>query len=54
MDLDASVVLVDESGKFVDAVYYNQLKSKCESVIHSGDTKTGAGDHDEKISINLK
>ena len=56
-DLDASVFLVAANGKIPSDnhfVYYNNLKSPDESVIHSGDNLTGAGEgDDEKIMIDL-
>jgi stress response protein SCP2 len=32
VDLDATVVLMSETGATVDAVYYNQLVSECGSI----------------------
>jgi tellurium resistance protein TerD len=56
-DLDASVFLVGANGKIPNDnhfVYYNNLKSPDQSVIHTGDNLTGAGDgDDEKIQIDL-
>lgn len=56
-DLDASVFLVGANGKIPNDnhfVYYNNLKSPCEAVVHTGDNLTGAGDgDDEKIQIDL-
>ena len=56
-DLDASVFLVGANGKIPSDnhfVYYNNLKSPDEAVIHLGDNTTGAGDgDDEKIQIDL-
>ena len=56
-DLDASVFLVGANGKIVNDnhfVYYNNLKSPCEAVVHTGDNLTGAGDgDDEKIQVDL-
>ena len=37
VDLDATVVIINEKGSIVDAVYYNKLKSDCKSIVHSGD-----------------
>ena len=50
-DLDASLFIVDESGKVPsDAhfIFYNQLISPCGSVEHTGDNRTGAGDGDDE------
>ncbi len=56
-DLDASVFLVGANGKIPSDnhfIYYNNLKSPDEAVIHAGDNTTGAGDgDDEKIQIDL-
>ena len=56
-DADASVFLLDESGKIPDEsyfVFYNNLQSGDGAVVHSGDNRTGAGDgDDEEIDINL-
>lgn len=56
-DLDASAFLLDESGKVGsddDFIFYNQLVSKCGSVEHTGDNRTGAGDgDDEALKLDL-
>ncbi len=56
-DLDASAFIVGENGKILsDAhfIFYNNLKSPDESVIHTGDNLTGDGDgDDEQIKIDL-
>ena len=64
-DLDASVFMTSESGKVPSDdyfVFYNQLKSPCGSVQHTGDNLTGDGDGDdesiivelEKVPANIK
>ena len=64
-DLDASVFMTAESGKVPSDdyfVFYNQLKSPCGSVQHTGDNLTGDGDGDdesvivelEKVPANIK
>jgi tellurium resistance protein TerZ len=54
IDLDASAVLLDGSGKPLDIVYFGQKNSKDGSIRHSGDNLTGAGDgDDEQIAVNL-
>ncbi len=54
IDLDASAGLYDAAGKLVDTVWFRQLQSKCGSIKHSGDNRTGAGDgDDESIRIDL-
>jgi tellurium resistance protein TerD len=56
-DLDASAFLLQASGKVkTDAyfVFYNQLKTPEESVVHSGDDLTGGGDGDcEVLMVDL-
>jgi tellurium resistance protein TerD len=56
-DLDASAFLVKMDGKVrsdADFIFYNQPKSACGSVEHTGDNKTGAGEgDDEAIKITL-
>ncbi len=56
-DLDASVFMVGSNGKVrsdADFIFYNQLRSTCGSVEHTGDNRTGAGDgDDESIKVVL-
>ncbi|MDR1478463.1 MAG: TerD family protein [Planctomycetaceae bacterium] len=56
-DLDASAFLLNESGKVRSAddfIFYNQLQSKCGSVVHTGDNRTGEGEgDDEEIIVTL-
>ena len=56
-DLDASAFMLNASGKVrsdADFIFYNQLKSGCGSVQHTGDNQTGAGEgDDETIMIDL-
>ncbi|MDY7575101.1 TerD family protein [Actimicrobium sp. CCI2.3] len=50
-DLDASLFMVQENGKVRgdhDFIFYNQLRSLCGSVEHSGDNQTGEGDGDDE------
>ena len=50
-DLDASVFLVGSNGKTnhdEDFIFYNNLKSRNEAVIHKGDNRTGVGDGDDE------
>jgi tellurium resistance protein TerD len=51
-DLDASAFLLGASGKVrsdADFIFYNQLKSSCGSVQHTGDNLTGAGEGDDEV-----
>lgn len=56
-DLDASAFLVGANGKVgsdADFIFYNNLKHSSESVIHTGDNRTGDGDgDDEEILIDF-
>jgi tellurium resistance protein TerD len=56
-DLDASVFILGENKKIIsDAhfIFFNNLKSPDNSVIHTGDNLTGDGDgDDEQIKIDL-
>ncbi|MBZ4193296.1 MAG: TerD family protein [Candidatus Contendobacter sp.] len=56
-DLDASAFMLNADGKVrseADFIFYNQLKSVCGSVQHTGDNLTGAGEgDDETIMIDL-
>lgn len=55
-DLDASAFMVRDDGKVrsdSDFIFYNQLKSTCGSVEHTGDNRTGAGDGDDEAVILL-
>ena len=51
-DLDASAFLLGADGKVrsdADFIFYNQLKSPCGSVEHTGDNLTGAGEGDDEV-----
>ncbi|KLT68434.1 MULTISPECIES: TerD family protein [Flavobacterium] len=56
-DLDASVFILGDNGKILSDshfIFYNNLKSPDESVIHTGDNLTGDGDgDDEQVKIDL-
>lgn len=55
-DLDASAFMVKEDGKVrseADFIFYNQLRSSCGSVEHTGDNKTGAGEGDDESIVIL-
>jgi tellurium resistance protein TerZ len=54
IDLDASALLFDGTGRLVDQVWFQQLVSRDGSVQHTGDNRTGAGDgDDESIRVDL-
>lgn len=51
-DLDASCFMLGENGKVPSDshfIFYNQLKSACGSVEHTGDNRTGVGEGDDEI-----
>lgn len=53
-DLDASIFLLRDNGKVRnddDFIFYNNLISKCKSVQHTGDNRTGDGDGDDEALI---
>ena len=56
-DLDASVFILGDNKKIISDshfVFYNNLKSPDEAVIHTGDNLTGEGEgDDEQIRIDL-
>ena len=49
--LDASV-LTFSRGQLVEAIYYGQLRSQDNSILHSGDNLTGEGEGDDEV-INV-
>ncbi|KQQ47263.1 Tellurium resistance protein terZ [Duganella sp. Leaf126] len=54
VDLDASVVMFDDTNRPLDVIWFRQLRSKDGSVVHTGDNRTGAGDgDDEQINVDL-
>ncbi len=53
-DLDASAFILNANGKVRsddDFIFYNNLVSKCKSIEHMGDNRTGAGDGDDEAII---
>lgn len=51
-DLDASAFLLGEDGKLKndsDFIFYNNLRSRNDAVIHTGDNLTGEGDGDDEV-----
>ncbi len=54
IDLDASCLLFDGGGRLVDQIWFQQLRSRDGSIVHTGDNRTGAGDgDDEQIVVDL-
>jgi len=56
VNLDASCLLFNKSGRLVDQVCAGQLQSQCGAVVHSGDDITGGGidTENERIIVNLQ
>lgn len=53
-DLDVSAVLMDNSGRDLEAVFFGRLESEEHGITHSGDNLTGEGDgDDEQIVVDL-
>ena len=56
-DLDASAFILGENKKILserDFIFYNNLKSPNEAVVHTGDNRTGEGEgDDEQIIVDL-
>ena len=56
-DLDASVFILGENGKMLSDqhfIFYNNLKSPNDAVVHTGDNLTGDGDgDDEQVIVDL-
>ena len=53
-DLDASVFLLGENGKLQrdeDFIFYNNLRSRNDAVIHTGDNLTGEGEGDDEVIL---
>lgn len=53
-DLDAAAFLLGDNGKVIsddDFIFYNNLKSKNDAVIHTGDNLTGAGEGDDEVIL---
>lgn len=54
MDIDASVICIDESGRKQEVVFYGNKDDRVRSIHHHGDNLTGDGDgDDEQIDIWL-
>lgn len=49
IDLDASCLMFDKDKKVVDTVWFRNLKSHNNAVVHRGDNLTGEGDGDDEI-----
>lgn len=53
-DLDAAAFLLGENGKVQrdeDFIFYNNLESRNNAVVHTGDNLTGEGDGDDEVLL---
>jgi tellurium resistance protein TerD len=53
-DLDAAAFMLTNTGQVrsdADFIFYNQLRSSCGSVEHTGDNLTGAGEGDDEVLL---
>ena len=53
-DLDACAFLLGENGKVAndnDFIFYNNLQSRGEAVVHTGDNLTGEGEGDDEVIL---
>ncbi len=54
IDLDASCLVFDETGKLVEEIWFRNLNGMNGAILHTGDNLTGAGDgDDETIKVDL-
>ncbi len=53
VDLDASCAIFDDSKNLIDVIYFGQLKSKDNSIAHSGDDLTGDLDGDDGLDNEI-
>lgn len=54
-DLDASVLMLDANNKLLELVFYNNLRSTNDAVVHNGDEREGSSSnsYEEEISVKL-
>ena len=53
-DLDAAAILLNANGKVArdeDFIFYNNLRSRNDAVVHTGDNRTGAGEGDAEVNL---
>lgn len=54
MDIDASVICIDEHGRKESVVFFGNLNHRSGAIMHHGDNLTGAGEgDDEQIEVLL-
>lgn len=49
LEIDCSLLLLDNLGRTLETVYFGNLRSKDGSVVHSGDNTSGAGKGDDEV-----
>ena len=47
IDCDASVFLLNKDSKPIDLIYFGNLRTRNDSIIHTGDNLTGEGEGDD-------
>lgn len=53
-DLDTAAFLLNANGKVArdeDFIFYNNLRSRNDAVVHTGDNRTGAGEGDDEVIL---
>lgn len=51
IDCDASVFLLNEQSKPIDLVYFGNLRTRNDSIMHTGDNLTGEGEGDDEVIL---
>lgn len=51
IDCDASVFLLNGDSKPVDLIYFGNLRTRNDSIIHTGDNLTGEGEGDDEVIL---
>lgn len=51
IDCDASIFLLNEDSKPIDLIYFGNLRTNNDSIIHTGDNLTGEGDGDDEVIL---
>ena len=51
IDCDASVFLLNKDSKPIDLIYFGNLRTRNDSIIHTGDNLTGEGEGDDEVIL---
>lgn len=51
IDCDASVFLLNGDSKPIDLIYFGNLRTRNDSIIHTGDNLTGEGEGDDEVIL---